>query len=373
MLKAEGGRCAKSSVESVHVVHCLDGLRGGVFCMLRNYGKMMERTFFDFIVRSDVSEAQVREVEKWGGKVVACCADTGDKLALAVEQAARAAKGDAVFHVHCNFRNLEPARIARRSFKTVISHAHLVYPPSNFVVGAYRVAFRSLIKGVVDYSWGCSSAAVEMLYGRNPKNPAVIPNPIDFDRYRFSVESRDRVRERLGLNDRPIVLHCGLPIAQKNHYFLFQVFKELLTSCPDAMLLLVGPDRVKDREIASVCDALGLSENVCFLGYVADPETYCSAADAVCFPSFNEGMPLALLEAQMSGLPFVTSDAISSDADLFGHARFLPLAASPTKWANELLGLLGGRYVVTRDMAVGSGFEARSCARLLEGSYVRMV
>ncbi|RMF29656.1 MAG: glycosyltransferase [Chloroflexi bacterium] len=48
-------------------------------------------------------------------------------------------------------------------------------------------------------------------------------------------------------------------------------------------------------------------DSVRFVGMVADPTPYLQAADLFVFPSRQEGMPNALLEAMACGLPFVAT------------------------------------------------------------------
>lgn len=355
----------------IRAVQCVDVLAGGVFALLQACSSHMTDACFDYIVGEKVTPAQRAAVERLGGEVVADGAATGAALERAVR---RAAKGgaDTVFHVHRSFRSLEPARLARvAGFRAVAVHAHNVYPPSSALVGFYRVLFRRQIKRYVDVSCACSRASLEQLFGAHPKRPEVIPNPVDVARFRFSDEARARVRAELGLGDRPVVVHCGLPIPQKNHTFLLAVFAELRRGLPGAALLLVGPSEQDAPQLVARCAELGLSRDaVHMVGHVDNVPDLLSAADAVCFPSTNEGVPLALLEAQASGLPVVASKAIDPEVDLFGHMRFVGLDEPLPVWASALGGALReGRHEVTPAMVAATGHGVDACAERLETLY----
>ena len=47
-----------------------------------------------------------------------------------------------------------------------------------------------------------------------------------------------------------------------------------------------------------------------FLGHTKNIDDYFKRASIVCLPSYREGMPKALLEAQAAGCPVVTTDTV---------------------------------------------------------------
>ena len=353
----------------VEVIHYVDGLRGGVLTMIEEYAKHMECIRFLLVSREPASEEETKRAERGGVRVLASGASNARRLREALLAIPQATRSRMLFQTHCNFRNLSPARTAKNcGFAAVISHAHNAYAPSSTLVAVYRSLFRCLIKRYCDCSWACSHESLRMLYGKHPHRPAVIVNPVDAGRFAFSAEIRDAARIRLGATDKPVIMHCGLPMAQKNHPFLFKVFEEVLDLEPTAVLVLVGPNG-SEEELRSLCAKAELADHVLFTGQVANPEAYYSAADVICFPSLNEGMPFALLEAQANGLPVVASDRVTTDVDLFGHISFLSLDDNARSWALEVVGKLDGRYEVTPSMIEARGCDARSCSIDLEHRY----
>jgi glycosyltransferase involved in cell wall biosynthesis len=63
-----------------------------------------------------------------------------------------------------------------------------------------------------------------------------------------------------------------------------------------------------------------------FSGTVSDVWNYYSASDVLLMPSYYEGLPLTLIEAQTNALPCVVSDVVSSESDVTGCIKFLPLS-----------------------------------------------
>ena len=57
--------------------------------------------------------------------------------------------------------------------------------------------------------------------------------------------------------------------------------------------------------------------------------------DALVLPSLFEGLPMVGVEAQCAGLPMVCSDRVPDEVAI-GHCEFLPLEATPDRWATRV-------------------------------------
>ena len=67
------------------------------------------------------------------------------------------------------------------------------------------------------------------------------------------------------------------------------------------------------------------------------PENLYNAMDTFIFPSLFEGLPVVLLEAQMTGLSCLVSDVITREVDLGENVRRLSLQEAPSVWAEQIL------------------------------------
>ena len=84
---------------------------------------------------------------------------------------------------------------------------------------------------------------------------------------------------------------------------------------------------------------MGVDEQVTFAGAVGqdDMPAYFRAADVFCQPSFNEGIPVVLMEAMASGLPVVSASVGAIDELVDdGGSGFLVTPARPSALANAL-------------------------------------
>lgn len=83
---------------------------------------------------------------------------------------------------------------------------------------------------------------------------------------------------------------------------------------------------VGDRQPAleTQARALGMEERVHFLGFRKDIPALLAASDVFVFPSLQEGLPVAQMEAMAAGLPCVVSD-VRGNNDLIapGEGGFL--------------------------------------------------
>ena len=61
------------------------------------------------------------------------------------------------------------------------------------------------------------------------------------------------------------------------------------------------------------------------------------AMDLFVFPSWHEGLPVVLIEAQSAGLKIFASETITKEVKITDLVTFLPLTISPKQWAKVIL------------------------------------
>ena len=122
-------------------------------------------------------------------------------------------------------------------------------------------------------------------------------------------EKRDRAAARRTLaphatDESVVVVFVGRLTAIKRGARFVDLARQLLGPCPHALFVVVGdgPERA-DLESA----AAGL-DNVVFAGWQADMAGVYASADLIVLTSDNEGMPVALIEGAMQGVPAVATD-----------------------------------------------------------------
>jgi glycosyltransferase involved in cell wall biosynthesis len=134
----------------------------------------------------------------------------------------------------------------------------------------------------------------------------------------------------------------------KDQATLVQAFRTVASARPDVDLLLVGDGPLHSELLAHV-RRLDLVSRVHFLGVRDDVPEILAAADVFCLTSLSEAASLTLLEAMMTGLPVVVSNA-GGNPEIVRHGRegLLVARQSSEGFAAALLRLLDDEELARR-------------------------
>jgi glycosyltransferase involved in cell wall biosynthesis len=115
--------------------------------------------------------------------------------------------------------------------------------------------------------------------------------------------------------ERPVVVTLARLAPQKGIGVLLRAAAEL----PNVSFIVAGegPER---HALESQARSLGVSDRVAFSGFQSDPAALLASADLFVLPSFEEGLPLALLEAMAVGTPVVAT-AIGGTDEVVTHGE----------------------------------------------------
>lgn len=238
-------------------------------------------------------------------------------------------------------------------------------------------ANKALIKKYIESAtarWACSEVAGDYLFMGG--DFTVVHNGVDADKFRFSIVNREDVRQSFGISGDAIVAGLvGAGIPAKNTLRALEIFSRVHADKTNARFLLIGQG--EELSLAKEkAKELGLSGSAIFVGTVDDIWKYYSAMDVLLAPSLYEGLPIAFVEAQANGLPILSSDAVSPEADLTGLVQRIELAVSDQDWA-KMLEVNARKRESTSLVDFASvldqvGYTTRSLHQLLSGSYREM-
>lgn len=119
-------------------------------------------------------------------------------------------------------------------------------------------------------------------------------------------DEQQRIKAELGLHSH-VLITVGELLPNKNQKTAILALHKVLETYPHTCLLIAGNGPEKES-LAETARALGLQDNVRFLGYTTQLQRYLEAADVAIACSHREGLPLNILEAMLCGKPVVASD-----------------------------------------------------------------
>jgi glycosyltransferase involved in cell wall biosynthesis len=225
---------------------------------------------------------------------------------------------------------------------------------------------KPLLNAVSTVKLAPSDLAAAFMFGKRTaeKRAHLLHNGVDLTVFRYDAEGKAEIRREFGLEGKLVVGHVGRFHKQKNHRFLLEVFAKIRARREDAVLLLVGTGDLEDQIRQQICD-LGLEDAVIFTGQRFDIPRLLSAMDVFVFPSFHEGMPNTVIEAQATGLPCVIADTITREADITGLVQYLSLERTPEDWARTALSAVNGERVDTTQAFMDHGYDIERVAKEL--------
>lgn len=374
--------------EPIHVLHVLGGVGlGGAESRIMDLYRQMDRNEiqFDFLVHSsavdrfiagDATSSAVKkrkpefydeEIRAMGGHIYVL-----PKFKVYNYFAYKKAV-QAFFAAHREFRVVQGHMtstasiylpIAKRfGVPVTVAHAR----NAGVVKGPKGIATRFFRRGLADKAdvlFACSKLAGEDVFGKKAMEEGrvkIIHNAIDVKRFAYDERTRQEMRDTLGIADKLVLGHVGRFDYQKNHPYLLEVFAAVCKERPDAALLLLGDGA--DRPVMEErCRELGIADRVKFLGNRKDAERYYQAMDVFLLPSFFEGLPGVLVEAQAAGLKCIVSDTVTGEAQATDLVTYLSIEDTPEVWAQEILKQADYARRDTAGELRTEGFDVRSQA-----------
>lgn len=144
------------------------------------------------------------------------------------------------------------------------------------------------------------------LTGIDSKKVCLIENGVSLDRYQKRIVS-ESIRESLGIKkDVSVIGTVGALTKEKGHVYFLSAAQKVNRIFPRAVFLFVG-DGTQRQYLESIASKLGIADKVIFTGMRKDIPEILSILDVFVLPSLNEGLPMALLEAQAARIPVVAT------------------------------------------------------------------
>lgn len=346
--------------------------KGGAETFMMNAYRNIDRSKFqfDFLIYNDFEDVKPynKEIHDLGGHIYAV--PNPKKNILGYIKGVKALLKEKHFDiVHSEVffgggLNLLLAKQAGIDKRIVHSHATTDGKGNNLFMSTARKFFDHLMReNATDYL-ACSTEAGIGLYGE--KQPFIfVPNGIDLEKYGNVPESKDAIREKLGIPSEAFVAgNIGRFEEQKNHTFLIDIFEQVLKKQPNSYLILIGEGSLEE-EVKEKVLSKKMQDNVLFLGLRDDIPELLKSMDVFLMPSLYEGLPISAVEAQASNKKLVLSNEVSAETKLTKNVKFVSLEESPEKWAEIIL----EKPYTNQPLPELAQYDMRSTAEQLENIY----
>jgi glycosyltransferase involved in cell wall biosynthesis len=231
-------------------------------------------------------------------------------------------KPDAVvsFLARANLVNIACRPLARHRYRCIASERNFNSIQYRGGLSAYilRQAMKLMYPRADAIVVGADSLAKDLQKSfRIPaSNIVVIPNPVDAAGLRARNQHLPGDLEA----DGSFFLSVGRLVRQKSPELLLRAFSRVrrLKQCR-LVVLGDGPLRADAERLAL---ALGVSDDVSFLGWRDDAAAFMSRAAALVLTSDFEGFPNVVVEAMACGCPVIATDSPGGTAEILGEGRY---------------------------------------------------
>jgi glycosyltransferase involved in cell wall biosynthesis len=329
----------------IRILHIAAGMNsGGAEKFIMNVYRNIDRSKvqFDFLVHKNEKGDFEQEIEDLGGKIyrIPYITEVGHlKYYKALEEFFKDHCSYSIVHAHMDYMSGLVLKAADKTGIPVrIAHSHNTKGGGSILDRIYKRCIAMMICSSATHLLASSQQSARRLFGDQAGRVTVVKNGIKADDFAFNKDVRNMVRTQLGIRkDAFVVGNVGGFHAQKNHYFLIDVFSEVVKKNPDSLLLLEGEGPLRES-IKEKVQGLNLNDYVKFLGSRSDIHELLQAMDIFVSPSQYEEFPLTLVQAQGSGLKCIVSDKSCEDVDIGAKLlSFIKPDESTEMWADGVL------------------------------------
>ena len=372
--------------EPIRVLHVVGNMGiGGIETLIMNIYRNIDRdkVQFDFLIHNPTEGEYAEEIKKLGGHIYRMPV-LRDKTRTyywryfeyksALKKFFSEHKEIKVLHGHMtNTASIYmPIAMKYGNVKCCIAHSHQTEATPGLSGVVTNILQRHLEKIATDY-FACSEEAAKWIYSieivENGK-VKIIHNCTDVEKYHFDSVEHEKIKNQMGHSGKIVFGNVARFKKQKNHEFLIDIFAEIHKMNQNTVLILVGQGELEENMKEKVAK-LGLDDCVEFLGARNDVPKLLKDFDVFLLPSLFEGLPLVGIEAQAAGLPMITSNTVTLEADVTGNVIFLPLELSAEEWAKKILEV--NESFVRKDMTQKvreAGYDIKQTAQWLQKFYL---
>jgi len=222
-----------------------------------------------------------------------------------------------IVHTHTLLPGIAGRVAARLAGVPVVVHTFHSWPLHQPRGKAFTLAYKTLevlaafFAHVILFQNADDLRCWSQIPGMPQKKSFLIGNGIDSQAVLLRVQTgaREIIRREFGIgNDTTLIVMVARLELYKGHIMLMEALHHIISTANHkiaALFVGIGEDRQKIEEQA---ERLGLAEVVHFTGYRLDVPNILVASDISVLTSRYEGVPRALMESMVLGIPVIATD-----------------------------------------------------------------
>ncbi|OGG01221.1 MAG: hypothetical protein A3F83_16415 [Candidatus Glassbacteria bacterium RIFCSPLOWO2_12_FULL_58_11] len=174
-----------------------------------------------------------------------------------------------------------------------------------------------------------------------PEKVVAVPLGLDLKPFINAKSDPNLLRDELGLNRNILLVGIVARLVPiKNHICFLEAARLVLERYDDARFLIIGDGELR-KYLEQMTRELSLESRVIFMGFQHNLVKIYAGLDIVTLSSFNEGLPVALIEAMAAAKPVVSTNVGGvGDLILDGDNGLLVPSNDPAALAEAILFLL---------------------------------
>jgi glycosyltransferase involved in cell wall biosynthesis len=250
--------------------------------------------------------------------------------------------------VHCHSTK---AGFVGRIAAFLSRHPNVIYSPHGFMFCDTRIKLRRHLYLYLEKYLGYLTNKLIAVSGSERDlalEHHIVPNkkiitlynsidPAEFEDFSYP----NRVPEKLLIGNQEIILGTvGRLFYQKDPFTLIKSFKLINERFPNTRLIIVGDGPLKNECISLIYE-LKLNDKIDLTGFQRNSREYYEMFDIFLLSSHYEGLPYALLEAMMMGIPSVGTDVVGiKDLIVHGNTGYLVAEGDYNGLADAVINML---------------------------------
>lgn len=310
--------------KKIRVLHVFSGVGGGISTWIRKAAIFSDEKYvIDAMAYAMSNKSGFVEIIKQNGGTCYEMPRIRNGIISLIRYVKKVIKANSYDVIHCHIDGYAvlPIWISASLLcgKPIIIHSHRTAIEkiaekkyANMLYAANRGINKVIARNKVACGERASSFAfgksrdVKILYnGINPISHDIRPNVSESDKETINIVALGRLNR------------------VKNHHYMIQIAQKLKNMNVVFHFYIIGDGELKE-ELSTIIQEQHLEQYVSLEGYCDTPQIYLDKCDVLIMPSFSEGLPTVMLEAQEYGCGIFASNVVTHECDLgLGLVTFL--------------------------------------------------